>query len=243
MVFDHFSIATVLMSGDIRHHDLRITHPCPTSPRQCPKPLISYRPDEIELTTLTMAKSNPTYLIVGGSHPHAFLHDRRMIGRDLQQEWGNLSWNADVATQVFHLPVWDITYHGSVSDVSPLMGRALHLEEAYISRHASSPKQGQTNSSAPGRLTMSTASTSMIQSTSSAKLPQNQNPHPNPIPQNPPPIIRPTAATFTTNGNGLLRMPRRKLILELQAVEAASIHFVLLPVYENHLFQRKLTLV
>jgi nuclear receptor interaction protein len=47
-----------------------------------------------------MAKANPMYLIVGGAHPHAFLHDRRMVGRDLRQEWGNLSWKADVDTQV-----------------------------------------------------------------------------------------------------------------------------------------------
>src|ERR1700694_5454546 len=58
------------------------------------------RPYEIELTTLTMAKSNPMYLIVGGSHPHAFLHDRRMIGRDLQTEWGSLTYDSNSPTQV-----------------------------------------------------------------------------------------------------------------------------------------------
>jgi DDB1- and CUL4-associated factor 6 len=89
-----------LMKGDVRHHDLRISHACPTSPRSCPPPLISYRAYNIELTTLTMAKANPTYLLLGGSHPHAFLHDRRMIGRDIQNEWGSLDWKSDSATQV-----------------------------------------------------------------------------------------------------------------------------------------------
>jgi hypothetical protein len=42
------------------------------------------------------------YLIVGGSHPHAFLHDRRMIGRDMQREWGTLNYRSDAPTQVYH---------------------------------------------------------------------------------------------------------------------------------------------
>lgn len=88
------------MTGDVRHHDLRSSHPCPASPRSCPAPLISYKPYHIELTTLTMTKANPMYLIVGGSHPHAFLHDRRMVGRDLKNEWGSISWNSDTPTQV-----------------------------------------------------------------------------------------------------------------------------------------------
>lgn len=90
------------MTGAIRHHDLRVSHPCPATPRACPAPLISYRPYHIELTTLTMTKANPMYLIVGGSHPHAFLHDRRMIGRNLQNEWGSISYKPDTATQVLH---------------------------------------------------------------------------------------------------------------------------------------------
>lgn len=40
------------------------------------------------------------YLIIGGTHPHAFLHDRRMVGRDLQREWGNTSYKVEDATQV-----------------------------------------------------------------------------------------------------------------------------------------------
>jgi hypothetical protein len=91
------------MTGDVRHHDLRISHPCPAAPRSCPAPLISYRPYHIELATLTMTKANPMYLIVGGSHPHAFLHDRRMIGRNIQNEWGSVSYKPDTATQVVPL--------------------------------------------------------------------------------------------------------------------------------------------
>ena len=47
-----------------------------------------------------MTKANPMYLILGGSHPHAFLHDRRMIGRDLQSEWGTIPYNETAPTQV-----------------------------------------------------------------------------------------------------------------------------------------------
>jgi nuclear receptor interaction protein len=50
-----------------------------------------------------MTKANPMYLILGGSHPHAFLHDRRMMGRDLNREWGSINWESDAAPQVFSL--------------------------------------------------------------------------------------------------------------------------------------------
>jgi DDB1- and CUL4-associated factor 6 len=99
-----FISESFLTEGDIRHHDLRSSHPCTSSQRRCPAPLISYKPYHIELTTLTMTKANPIYLIIGGSHPHAFLHDRRMIGRDLKNEWGNVSWNSDTPTQVVFFP-------------------------------------------------------------------------------------------------------------------------------------------
>lgn len=89
-----------LIQGDIRQHDLRIYHPCPTTPKSCPTPLISYKPYHLELTTLTMTRANPMYLIVAGSHPHAFLHDRRMIGRDMNTEWGKLNWTDESPTQV-----------------------------------------------------------------------------------------------------------------------------------------------
>src|SRR5438046_9756990 len=98
------SSTSFLTTGDFRHHDLLISLPCPPPPRSCPAPLISYRPYHIELTTLTMTKANPMYLIVGGSHPHAFLHDRRMIGRNLQNEWGSISYKPDTATQVVLFP-------------------------------------------------------------------------------------------------------------------------------------------
>lgn len=110
--------------GDIRHHDLRISHPCPTNPRSCPPPLISYRPYQIELTTLTMTKANPMYLILGGSHPHAFLHDRRMTGRDMTKEWGTLQWNSDAATQV--LTPSDHTNNSASADLVRMEKRPRH---------------------------------------------------------------------------------------------------------------------
>jgi hypothetical protein len=54
-----------------------------------------------------MTKANPMYLVLGGSHPHAFLHDRRMVGRDMTKEWGTLQWNSDTATQV---PFQEVIY-------------------------------------------------------------------------------------------------------------------------------------
>ena len=132
------------MTGDIRHHDLRISHPCPATPRSCPAPLISYRPYHIELTTITMTKANPMYLIVGGSHPHAFLHDRRMIGRNLQNEWGSISYKPDTATQVF-LPL-QATSNPSVF-VDSLRTESLQRHnEVFILPLANSPMQDQMNS-------------------------------------------------------------------------------------------------
>lgn len=133
---------TFLMTGDIRHHDLRISHPCPSTPRSCPDPLISYRPYHIELTTLTMTKANPMYLIVGGSHPHAFLHDRRMVGRDIKNEWGSISWNTDTPTQVIQLA---FLINSSASVDSLQMENHRHHGEACISQLASSLRQGQMN--------------------------------------------------------------------------------------------------
>jgi hypothetical protein len=133
---------TFLKAGDIRHHDLRISHPCPTTPRSCPDPLISYKTYQIELTTLTMTKANPMYLIVGGSHPHAFLHDRRMLGRDIKNEWGDMSWNTVTPTQVQTL---SYLFNFSASVDSLQMENPRRHGEACISQLASSLKQGPMN--------------------------------------------------------------------------------------------------
>lgn len=238
----------LLTSGDVRHHDLRISHPCPTAPRQCPKPLISYRPYEIELTTLTMAKANPMYLIVGGAHPHAFLHDRRMVGRNLRQEWGNLSWKADVDTQVSpasHQELQVRAYICSVSDDSLLMENPPRREEASTSQHANSLKQDQPNSSAHGPPTISTVSTSTTQSTSNASPPQNRKHLQNPIPPSRLPTT-PTAAVAVTsvpNGNEFLRIQRRIHPRELRVVEAVLTRDDLRHHYGNLLFRRRRALV
>jgi len=148
-----------LIAGDIRHHDLRISHPCPSSPKSCPPPLISYRPYRVELTALTMAKANPMYLIVGGSHPHAFLHDRRMIGRDMKAEWGSLAWTNDTPTQVVSPRGFA---NSSVSVDSPLMVNCRPRDVACISRHANSLKLARMNLWARGPLILCTCSTSTI---------------------------------------------------------------------------------
>lgn len=51
-------------------------------------PLISYRRHQIDLNTVSCSTSQPHYIALGGAHPHCFLHDRRMLGRDLGQEHG-----------------------------------------------------------------------------------------------------------------------------------------------------------
>ncbi|CCG83760.1 protein of unknown function [Taphrina deformans PYCC 5710] len=71
--------------GDIRQFDLREDNSVGNGYRA---PLISYAKYQIDLNTLSLNKINPYLLATGGSHPCAFLHDRRMVGRDLKSEWG-----------------------------------------------------------------------------------------------------------------------------------------------------------
>jgi hypothetical protein len=183
MVFPHLIVLTV---GDVRHHDLRISHPCPTTPRSCPPPLISYKQYHIELTTLTMTKANPMYLIVGGSHPHAFLHDRRMIGRDMQNEWGNISWNSEATTQV--LAKWPLS-DGSVSDDSLPTEDQRHHDVACISQLANSPMHGRMNSWVHGPLIQYSCSIFTTLQFLHENLPLEQNPSQNPILQNPQQLV------------------------------------------------------
>ena len=73
--------------GEVRDFDLR-------QPNQylrhstSPPPLVSYYKYGIDINTISVSRSNPNYLAVGGSHVHLFLHDRRMIGRELSEESG-----------------------------------------------------------------------------------------------------------------------------------------------------------
>ncbi|KAF8470172.1 hypothetical protein BDZ91DRAFT_720097 [Kalaharituber pfeilii] len=54
-------------------------------------PLISYKKHQIELNTISCSVGQPHYIALGGAHPHCFLHDRRMLGRDKSTEMGQQS--------------------------------------------------------------------------------------------------------------------------------------------------------
>lgn len=53
-----------------------------------PPPLISYKRYNLDLNTISCSASQPHYIALGGAHLHCFLHDRRMLGRDLLEERG-----------------------------------------------------------------------------------------------------------------------------------------------------------
>ncbi|KAL1956851.1 hypothetical protein VTO42DRAFT_6699 [Malbranchea cinnamomea] len=55
-----------------------------------PPPLISYKRYHIDLNTISCAANQPHYIALGGAHLHCFLHDRRMLGRDLLAERGQM---------------------------------------------------------------------------------------------------------------------------------------------------------
>lgn len=86
--------------GEVRQWDLRqpsSAYPSPRSSRfragsgstqPVPPPLISYKRYQLDLNTISCSPSQPHYIALGGAHLHAFLHDRRMIGRDRLQEAG-----------------------------------------------------------------------------------------------------------------------------------------------------------
>lgn len=54
-----------------------------------PPPLISYKRFRLDLNTISCSPSQPHYIALGGAHMHCFLHDRRMLGRDLLAERGS----------------------------------------------------------------------------------------------------------------------------------------------------------
>lgn len=84
--------------GEVRQWDLRqpsSAYPSPRSGRygggsdaSVPPPLISYKRYQLDLNTISCSASQPHYIALGGAHLHAFLHDRRMIGRDRLHEAG-----------------------------------------------------------------------------------------------------------------------------------------------------------
>lgn len=91
--------------GEVRQWDLRQPSSAYPAPRggqgfmayrpglehddsNVPPPLISYKRYHIDLNTISCSKSQPHYIALGGAHLHCFLHDRRMLGRDLLAERG-----------------------------------------------------------------------------------------------------------------------------------------------------------
>ena len=89
--------------GEVRQWDLRLpssAYPPPRGGRglrrgtvddsNVPPPLISYKRYHLDLNTISCSANQPHYIALGGAHLHCFLHDRRMLGRDVASEWGKL---------------------------------------------------------------------------------------------------------------------------------------------------------
>lgn len=91
--------------GEVRQWDLRqpsSAYPAPygarrmrmrmnnidEEPRHVPPPLISYKKYALDLNSISCSGSQPHYIALGGAHLHCFLHDRRMLGRDISNEQG-----------------------------------------------------------------------------------------------------------------------------------------------------------
>jgi DDB1- and CUL4-associated factor 6 len=79
--------------GEVRQWDLRLPSSAYPSPRgssdsHVPPPLISYKRYNLDLNSISCSGSQPHYIALGGAHRHAFLHDRRMSGRDRLAEAG-----------------------------------------------------------------------------------------------------------------------------------------------------------
>lgn len=89
--------------GEVRQWDLRLpssAYPAPPggqsflryggqhSRSNVPPPLISYKRYNLDLNSISCSGSQPHYIALGGAHLHCFLHDRRMLGRDVMEEQG-----------------------------------------------------------------------------------------------------------------------------------------------------------
>ncbi|EED17113.1 WD repeat-containing protein [Talaromyces stipitatus ATCC 10500] len=94
--------------GEVRQWDLRQPSSAYPAPRggqgfmayrpgvhhddsNIPAPLISYKRYHLDLNTISCSASQPHYIALGGAHLHCFLHDRRMVGRDLLAEKGRIA--------------------------------------------------------------------------------------------------------------------------------------------------------
>lgn len=99
-----FYFLTCSNDGDVRQWDVR--QPSKAYPRakdtmlpqwardedgsdNAPPPLISYSRHGLDLNTVSCSPSQPHYIALGGAHLHCFLHDRRMLGRDRNNERGS----------------------------------------------------------------------------------------------------------------------------------------------------------
>ncbi|KAF2132240.1 WD40 repeat-like protein [Dothidotthia symphoricarpi CBS 119687] len=99
-----FYFLTCSNDGDVRQWDVR--QPSKTYPLRgdsrlpdwardtaaadnVPPPLISYSRYGLALNTVSCSPSQPHYIALGGAHLHCFLHDRRMLGRDKNNERGS----------------------------------------------------------------------------------------------------------------------------------------------------------
>ena len=90
--------------GEVRQWDLRQPSSAyPRGPRMnepsdssIPPPLISYKRYQLDLNSISCSASQPHYIALGGAHLHAFLHDRRMAGRDKLHEAGKTSADDDL---------------------------------------------------------------------------------------------------------------------------------------------------
>lgn len=81
--------------GEVRQWDMRQPSSAYPSSRggrhgdgNVPPPLISYKRYNLDLNSISCSPSQPHYIALGGAHLHAFLHDRRMAGRDRIAESG-----------------------------------------------------------------------------------------------------------------------------------------------------------
>ncbi|KAI4929288.1 uncharacterized protein J4E92_004952 [Alternaria infectoria] len=99
-----FYFLTCSNDGEVRQWDVRQPSKAYPPPRDTmlpawardedasdsiPPPLISYARYGLDLNTVSCSPSQPHYIALGGAHLHCFLHDRRMLGRDLNNERGS----------------------------------------------------------------------------------------------------------------------------------------------------------
>ncbi len=67
-----------------------------------PPPLISYKRFNLDLNTMSCSASQPHYIALGGAHLHCFLHDRRMLGRNIEEEHGKPSRSSPAKSMSSH---------------------------------------------------------------------------------------------------------------------------------------------